>query len=1155
MPNSVPTLINLTSNTTFEEQLVNAGPQLIDPSITFIDIDGIFTAGQLVVSGALVEDTIGIRNQGIAAGQIGVSGGNVTFGGTIFASFTGGAAGAVLRVTFNASATTAAIDALVQNLTYANSSNAPTASRDLYLSISDAAGAAAQAPLVFAEQTGVSSPFTGIDIGADSATTFADLDGDGDQDMLVGEADGTLRYFRNTGTAVAPTFTEQVGVANPFNGIDVDFDSAPIFADLDSDGDLDVFVGETSGTINYYRNTGTAIAPAFTEQVGAANPFNGFDVGSSSSPAFVDVDGDGDLDAFIGETDGIINYFRNTGTAVAPVFTIQTGVANPFNGVDIGNKSTLTFGDIDDDGDQDAFFGNQNGSIIYYLNTGTATSPVFAEQVAGSNPFNGVTVGSESTPTLVDIDGDRDLDLVIGEGDGTINYFRNNTPPPSTQQFVAVSGASNPLSVVAVGQNTIPAFVDIDGDGDLDAFIGQNQAGDTNFFRNTGTALAPVFVLQSNANNPLKDATLNITTSAAPTFVDIDGDGDQDAFIGKNDGSIGFFRNTGTALAPVFAEQTGVGNPLNLIDIGDLANPSFVDIDGDGDQDAFIGDFDGKIDFLRNIGTALAPVFTEQAGALNPFNTVDIGFRSSPRFVDVDGDGDQDAVIGEVDGVINFFLNTGTALAPVFTLQTGANNPFNAINIGNSSVPTFADIDGDGDQDAFVGEFDGDINFFRNTGGSFKLTVNVTAQNESPYTEGNDVIDLNTFNRSNFHLPDLFSSLGGNDTITLSNTFTLGISFRGGAGNDVIIGGTMFDFIQGGDDDDTLVGGLGFDTLDGGAGNDILIGGLGNDSFVVDSNLDGIVEVSGEGMDTVFTTADFTQLDAGNTLENMTYIGTSGGTLFGNSLANFMTGGSGSDNLNGLFGVDSLFGANGDDFFYIDEQDFMDGGAGFDAVYIQTTVGTAVNLFASQVEFAVGFTGNDTLNGSSSTVSVALLGGDGADVLRGGSGNDFLYFDSFDTVVDAGGGNNDVVVVFNDNNGVTLDITAANAEYVIGGNGNDVLNATGSANAVVIQGGSGADTITGGNGDDFFYGDAGADIFRVTLNSKIDAILDFVDTGGVADDRINVSALGASFNTIAEILAATTETSGTSVINFGGGNQLLLFQIAKASLTGDDFIF
>ena len=134
-------------------------------------------------------------------------------------------------------------------------------------------------------------------MGASSTPSFADLDGDGDLDAVVGEAYGSLNYFENTGTAIAPAFTARTGAANPFDGVDVGFFSAPSFADLDGDGDLDAVVGEVDGTLNYFENTGSASAPAFTARTGAANPFDGVDVGARSTPSFADLDGDGDLDA------------------------------------------------------------------------------------------------------------------------------------------------------------------------------------------------------------------------------------------------------------------------------------------------------------------------------------------------------------------------------------------------------------------------------------------------------------------------------------------------------------------------------------------------------------------------------------------------------------------------------------------------------------------------------------------------------------------------------------------------------------------------------------------------------------------------------------------------------------------------------------------
>ena len=194
-------------------------------------------------------------------------------------------------------------------------------------------------------------PFDGINVGDDSAPVLADIDGDGDLDLVVGNRDGVLNYFENTGTSTTPLFVRRTGSANPFDGINVGNESAPALADLDDDGDLDLVLGDEGSLLNYFNNTGNSTAPTFVARTGSANPFNEINVGRDGSPAFVDLDGDHDLDLVVGESIyGVLIYLENAGNSTTPVFAQKSGSANPFDGIDVGYWTTPALADIDNDG-------------------------------------------------------------------------------------------------------------------------------------------------------------------------------------------------------------------------------------------------------------------------------------------------------------------------------------------------------------------------------------------------------------------------------------------------------------------------------------------------------------------------------------------------------------------------------------------------------------------------------------------------------------------------------------------------------------------------------------------------------------------------------------------------------------------------------------
>ena len=262
-------------------------------------------------------------------------------------------------------------------------------------------------------------------VGLESRVTLGDLDGDGDLDALVGDATGILSYFENTGSASAPAYL-QVGGSTPFGLPDTGSFSAPALGDLDGDGDLDLLVGVNSGRFKYYENTGDGSSAAFV-RVGGNAPFGLPDTGDLSTPALVDIDADGDLDLFVGNLDGGIRYFKNIGDVEGAVF-VQRGGSIPFGLIDVGSRSTPTFLDLDGDGDFDALVGENNGRMNYFENTGSAQKRAFAAPVTDS-PFGIDDIGRRSAPVAADLNGDGDLDVLVGEEDGNLNLFDNISPP------------------------------------------------------------------------------------------------------------------------------------------------------------------------------------------------------------------------------------------------------------------------------------------------------------------------------------------------------------------------------------------------------------------------------------------------------------------------------------------------------------------------------------------------------------------------------------------------------------------------------------------------------------------------------------------------------------------------------------------------------
>ena len=130
-------------------------------------------------------------------------------------------------------------------------------------------------------------------------------------------------------------------------------------------------------------------------------------VPTGASPFCADIDSDGDLDCFIGGWEGTVQYFQNQGNATRANFTLATqggSFPNPLQGVSIAGAAPFC-ADFDADGKIDCTIGNELGNVVYYANIGTRTAPVFTLRTGSNSPFTVVSVDAYVRPWCGDYDG------------------------------------------------------------------------------------------------------------------------------------------------------------------------------------------------------------------------------------------------------------------------------------------------------------------------------------------------------------------------------------------------------------------------------------------------------------------------------------------------------------------------------------------------------------------------------------------------------------------------------------------------------------------------------------------------------------------------------------------------------------------------------
>jgi len=233
------------------------------------------------------------------------------------------------------------------------------------------------------------------------------------------------------------------------------------------------------------------------------------------------------------------------------------------------------------------------------------------------------------------------MDLFIGTSYEPIRFYERQP----NGFFEAKFGIDNPLDIAGSISTAALQLVDIDGDLDLDAFIGTSSGIMLRFHENDGNPNNSSFLADNQTQQLVIDfnAYPGFHDYTKPAIVDIDKDGDLDAYF-KFGSNAYFFKND--AGSYLFTSKL-------------LANyrPGFkmADIDHDGDPDMIIGGtFNNSFRLLTND----AGVFTEQFGASNPFGVTYDNDETLPSFIDFDNDGDLDILMGvKYDDYMRFFTN------------------------------------------------------------------------------------------------------------------------------------------------------------------------------------------------------------------------------------------------------------------------------------------------------------------------------------------------------------------------------------------------------------------------------------------------------------------------------------------------------------------
>ncbi|WP_035333540.1 T9SS type A sorting domain-containing protein [Dyadobacter crusticola] len=550
---------------------------------------------------------------------------------------------------------------------------------------------------------------------ADNWMILADYNGDGNKDLFASTSLG-ISVYQQIKTAGSWTWKlmQPVIFTKGFSGninLQVSGTDIPGITDIDGDGDLDLLTFDFSGTyIELHQNLSV-------EKFGVPDS-----LGNAASPVF---QRNGDCWG---------NFRKGNGEGFE--FDVDCGVVTNPGGREMHAGNSILLQDLNGDGKKDLLVGHISNEHISLLTNSAAG--LIADFTTYSNIY------PTKDPVLlhifpaafyedVDFDGVPDLLIAPSLPSNDLNltdfkssgWFYHNAGTASKPDFQLIQKNFLQNQMLDVGENAVPAFFDIDGDGDLDMLVGTGGVPRSNGFRggfwlltNTGTAATPRFEVTSEnyLNLPASLGLFNLK----PQWADFNGDGVADlGFSGVSLSTLKleyrYIPNKAAAGVPAqlnVAEAVIIALPAELISSD---SPHFYDTDGDGDLDLLVGRGQGNIYHYSNTANNKQFAFKLESDALAGVGINFAGRSPQLAVADFDLDGLPDLATADHTGNLRIFHGAG------FGKWTGRESQLISVN-GKADAPNFgnylsiaaADLNGDRKPDLAIGNNAGGVRLLTN---------------------------------------------------------------------------------------------------------------------------------------------------------------------------------------------------------------------------------------------------------------------------------------------------------------------------------------------------------------------------------------------------------------------------------------------------------